>query len=109
MDEINRDYNVSRVTISADEIIDVVSGYYKVPKQQILGKRRNKSIVVPRQMCIFLIRNYTDLSLQEIADKINRKDHSTIIHAIKRIEELKKNNQDIAGDMSRINSLLNVD
>lgn len=109
MDEVNRDYNVSKVNITPDEIIDVVSGYYKVSKQALLGRKRTRSIVIPRQMCIYLIRNYTALSLQEIADKIGRKDHSTIIHAIKRIEELKKANPDIAGDMSRINGLLNVD
>ncbi len=109
MDEINPDLGISRVFISANEIIDVVSGYYHIPKIQLVGKKRTKSIVIPRQICIYLIRNYTDLSLQEIADKMNKKDHSTIIHAVNRIEELKIKNPDIIGDISRINGLLNVD
>lgn len=109
MSDVNYDHNVSHIAISPDEIINTVAKYFKITTKQIRSKKRTKSIVVPRQIAIYLIRTYTDLSLKDIAAKVNRKDHSTVIHALKKIESLKSDNQIIAGDISRINSLLNVD
>lgn len=101
--------NERRINITADEIIDVVSQYYKVPVEQIMGRKRSSSIVLPRHICIFLIRKYSDLSLKEIAEKMNRKDHSTIIHSVNKIERMIVSRSKIDEDIQRITGLLNVE
>lgn len=101
--------NERRINITADEIIDVVSQYYKVPVEQIMGRKRSSSIVLPRHICIFLIRKYSDLSLKEIAEKMNRKDHSTIIHSVNKIEKMIVSRSKIDEDIQRITGLLNVE
>jgi len=82
--EPSTQYDEIKVKITSDEIIDVVLEFYKISREDLLGSKRKKSIVIPRQICVYLLRKYTDLSLKEIAEIMRRKDHSTIIHAIKK-------------------------
>ncbi len=107
--EPSTQYDEIKIKITSDEIIDVVLEFYKVSREDLLGTKRKKSIVIPRQICVYLLRKYTDLSLKEIAETMRRKDHSTIIHAVRKIEELIKTKDYINEDITRISSLLNVD
>ena len=50
-------------------------------------KRKNKGYVLPRQVAIYLCRKFTNTSLLEIGDKFGGKDHSTVLHSIKKVEE----------------------
>ncbi|MGE3062165.1 MAG: chromosomal replication initiator protein DnaA [bacterium] len=92
------------------DILKTVSEYYKIPESQITGKKRTASLVIPRQISAFLMKKFTQLSLKEIAEKLGKKDHSTIIHAVKKIEELsKRNDSRVKEDIESIISLLNID
>jgi len=103
------DRNVSIHSISAEDIIKVVCDYFKVNETQIKGRKRDASIVLPRHIAIYLIKKYTNLSLKDIARQIGKKDHSTIIHSINKIERLIKIDQNLSTDVMNIISLLNVD
>lgn len=73
--------------ISIDAIQKVVAGYFNIKISDFKVKRKNKGLVVPRQIAIFLSRKLTEASLVEIGEKFGGKDHSTVLHSIKKVEK----------------------
>lgn len=74
--------------ISIDNIIETVTDYFKVKITEIKGKTRLREVVVPRQIAMFLAKEYTSLSLKAIGYHFGGRDHSTVIHAIQTINDL---------------------
>lgn len=75
-------------------IISIVADHFGVKPDDITSKRRNSEFVLPRQLVMYLCRNLTDISLENIATILNRKDHTTVMHGCKRIENEIANNVD---------------
>ena len=73
--------------ISTDMIQKVVSNYFNIKISDFKVKRKNKGYVIPRQIAIYFSRKLTNSSLIEIGEKFGGKDHSTVIHSIKKVEE----------------------
>ena len=73
--------------ISVEQIIKMVSKELKVKEKNILGKKRDMQIALARQICMFLSKKLTNLSLSNIGQQIGKRDHSTVIHAYKTIEK----------------------
>ena len=73
--------------ITIDSIQKKVSSYFNLKQKDLRSKRRLKQLVVPRQIGMYLSRKLTNSSLIEIGDKFGGKDHSTVIHSLKKIEE----------------------
>lgn len=67
-------------------IIDVVSEHFNVSKEDITSKKRNSEYVLPRQIIMYLCRSMTDVSLQNIGKLLSKKDHTTVLHGINKIE-----------------------
>lgn len=77
--------------ITPERILQVVAEHFKLNSSDLMSERRNKEIVRPRQIAMYLCRNMTDTPLTTIAKCLNKKDHSTIIHGIDKItKELEK-------------------
>jgi len=76
-----------RRAATLEDITRIVASYYRVKVAEILGKRRTKAITLPRQICMFLSRRLTSHSLQEIGGYYGGRDHSTVLHGIKKIEK----------------------
>lgn len=74
--------------LSIEEILKRVSIHFNVKISDIKSSRRHKAIVLPRQVAMYLARQLTSASYPEIGEKFGGKDHSTIIHAINKIEKL---------------------
>jgi len=74
--------------LSVEEILKRVSSHFNVKVSDIKSSRRHKAIVLPRQVAMYLARQLTSASYPEIGEKFGGKDHSTIIHAINKIEKL---------------------
>lgn len=74
--------------LSIEEILKRVSAHFNVKISDIKSSRRHKAIVLPRQVAMYLARTLTSASYPEIGEKFGGKDHSTIIHAINKIEKL---------------------
>lgn len=72
-----------RITIQ--QIADAVTKYYNVKMSDLQSKRRHKSIALPRQVCMFLARKHTSYSLQEIGGYFGGRDHTTVLHAERKI------------------------
>ncbi|MBQ7351337.1 MAG: chromosomal replication initiator protein DnaA [Clostridia bacterium] len=105
LQESLKDHDFSdRQNLTADRIIDCVCKYFNVKKEDLLGKKKNKEIVEPRQICMYTICNLLDMPLLDIG-KIFGKDHTTVIHARDKISELMEENQRIKVAVSDIKAL----
>lgn len=72
---------------SLQSIIESVTRFYDVKLTDLLSKRRHKSIAMPRQVCMYLARKHTRFSLEEIGGYFGGRDHTTVMHAVRTIEE----------------------
>ena len=72
--------------ITPGGILDKVSAYFGIPKEEIKKGRRNKGIILPRQISMYLIRTLTEMSLPEIGRFFGAKHHTTILYASKKIQ-----------------------
>ena len=88
--------DVSKV-ITPQLIIDTVCEQYGTKKEDIVSKKRNAEIVLPRQIIMYLCREYTDASLEEIGRLLGKKDHTTVMSGISKI----KSNMSIDDDLNR--------
>ena len=82
--------------LTMDKIIDAVCGYYSVPKSDLIGKKKNKEIVEPRQVCIYIITDMLSVPLAAIGAAFGGRDHTTVMHARDKISEAVKTNNNIA-------------
>ncbi|HVW23027.1 MAG TPA: chromosomal replication initiator protein DnaA [Candidatus Saccharimonadales bacterium] len=73
--------------LSAKQIIERTARHFQVPLEDVLGPKRDKDIVVPRQIAMYLLRSELHLSFPKIARELGRKDHTTAIHSVAKIEE----------------------
>jgi len=97
---------VRKTKVDVSEIIEVVSKYYAINPSDIKGKRRIKSISVPRQIAMFLSRELTNLSLPRIGKAFDGKDHTTVMYAHKKISESVLKDEFLANDIQALKKKL---
>lgn len=90
-----------------DVIIDEAARYFSITVDEIKGQRRNKNIATARHISIYLIRNLTNLSLNDIGTVFEDRNHATILSSIRKIEDLLKTEQEMAGMIRDITSNIN--
>ena len=83
---------ISAKMVSIENIQKTVSEYYNIKLSDLLSKRRSRSITRPRQLAMALTKELTNHSLPEIGEAFNGRDHTTVLHACKKIAELRKEN-----------------
>jgi chromosomal replication initiator protein len=76
-----------RANITPSQVIETVSKHYNITVSEIVSAARNKELVQPRQVAMFLIRQETDASLPEIGGLLGGRDHTTVMHGVERIKE----------------------
>ena len=87
--EALKDYLVQECDdISVDEIIDCACKYFNVQKSEVVGKRKNKDVVVPRQIAIYLINEFTNIPLSSIGSYFGGREHTTVMYARDKITSL---------------------
>jgi chromosomal replication initiator protein len=84
------------------QIIDTVTGYYDIKVTDLMSKRRHKSVALPRQVCMWLARQHTRYSLEEIGGYFGGRDHTTVIHAVRTVGSKRKNDPSLDGDVARL-------
>ncbi|WP_233128829.1 chromosomal replication initiator protein DnaA [Halovibrio salipaludis] len=92
--------------VSIDNIQRTVAEYYKMKVADLHSKRRTRSITRPRQMAMALAKELTSHSLPEIGDAFGGRDHTTVLHACKKIEELQESDANIREDYQNFLRLL---
>jgi chromosomal replication initiator protein len=92
--------------VSIQNIQRVVGEYYKVKMGDFISKRRSRSVARPRQVAMSLAKELTNYSLPEIGDAFGGRDHTTVLHACRKIKELCNTNPDMQQDLKNLQRLL---
>ncbi len=92
--------------VSIDNIQRTVAEYYKIKVADLLSKRRTRTVTRPRQVAMALAKELTNHSLPEIGDAFGGRDHTTVLHACKKIVELQENDPNIREDYQNFMRLL---
>ncbi|MBM7066466.1 chromosomal replication initiator protein DnaA [Actibacterium sp. 188UL27-1] len=85
--------------VTVEEIQRKVSEHYNMRLSDMIGPKRHRTIARPRQMAMYLAKQLTSRSLPEIGRRFGGRDHTTVMHAVKRIEELRSTDSQIAEDL----------
>ena len=93
--------------VSPELIIEVVSEHFNVPVAELKGKKRNAEIVLPRQIVMYLCRNMTDTPLKSIGALLGGKDHASISHGVKKIEQDMKTDEALNNTINIIRKKIN--
>ena len=88
--------------VSIDNIQRTVAEYYKIKIADLLSKRRSRSVARPRQVAMALSKELTNHSLPEIGDAFGGRDHTTVLHACRKIAELRESDADIREDYKNL-------
>ena len=93
--------------ITIEMIQKIVASHYGVEITDLLSKKRNKQIVIPRQVAMYLCRKLTDASYPQIGDQFGGKDHTTVIHAHDKMENVLKDDQELASIIEVLSQKIN--
>ena len=105
--EALKDYGETEKTdLDADKIINTVCDFFKVTREELVGKKKNKEIVEPRQMCVYLINDMLNIPLTAIGALLGGRDHTTIMYARDKIEGQIKTNAHVRTLMNDLKSRL---
>ena len=97
---------ISAKMVSIENIQKTVAEYYNIKLSDLLSKRRSRSITRPRQMAMALTKHLTNHSLPEIGEAFNGRDHTTVLHACKKIADLRKESPSHEEDYRNLNRAL---
>lgn len=92
--------------VSIDNIQKVVAEYYKIKVSDLHAKRRSRSVARPRQVAMYLAKDLTNHSLPEIGEAFGGRDHTTVLHAVRKIKELMETDSDIKEDVKNLLRIL---
>ena len=87
--------NLTENKVDIDNIQTIVCKYFKISKNEMLSPRRSRYLVRPRQTAIYLAKMLTSKSLPEIGRAFSNRDHTTVIHSVKTIEKLRKEDNEL--------------
>ena len=87
-------------------IIRAVADYYGITITDLLSDRRTVEVVRPRQIVMYLARLLTTQSLPRIGARLNHRDHTTVLHGVRRIKAMKASDPVLAGDVARLQNFL---
>jgi len=93
-------------TLSIDAISRTVANFYHISLEEMKGKRRDKHIVFPRQVAMFLIREETASSLPAIGQAFGGRDHTTVLHSYEKISTDSKEDQRLQSDLRKLREML---
>lgn len=105
--EALKDYaSKTEEVVTTDTIIDTVCAYFKIEKADLIGKKRTREVVEPRQMCIYLMTEMLSLPLAAIGNLLGGRDYTTIIHARDKMAGLEKTNVKIKVALNDIKEMV---
>jgi len=96
----------SKKTIKPEEVLETVASYYNLKLSQLKSSKRDKSLAIPRQILYFILRSELGSPLTEIGNLLGGRDHSTVLHGVRKINELISTDKNIRGDVLGIKQKL---
>jgi chromosomal replication initiator protein len=104
--DANSNNNMDPGRVKIDDILKVVGRHYNVAKADLLSPRRSRTVVVPRQVGMYLAKKLTSRSLPEIGRRFGGRDHSTVLHAVRKIDEQVRVDEKLAKDVALLIRLM---
>ncbi|WP_127755116.1 MULTISPECIES: chromosomal replication initiator protein DnaA [unclassified Devosia] len=102
--DLIRTHDAKRVRI--EDILKMVSRHYKVPRNELLSARRSRDVVRPRQIAMFLAKALTSRSLPEIGRRFGGRDHTTVLHSVRKVEQMIKDDVELAQEIELLKRML---
>ncbi|MFK4812243.1 chromosomal replication initiator protein DnaA [Devosia sp. ZW T5_3] len=102
--DLIRARDAKRVRI--EDILKIVSRHYKVPRNELLSARRSRDVVRPRQIAMFLAKALTSRSLPEIGRRFGGRDHTTVLHSVRKVESMIKDDIELAQEIELLKRML---
>ncbi|MHB8892394.1 MAG: chromosomal replication initiator protein DnaA [Candidatus Limnocylindrales bacterium] len=99
-------YNPKKRQVTPERIAQAVSDYYGVGMDALRGQKRERSIVVPRQIAMFLMREETDVSLLRIGAELGGRDHSTVLHGCAKVTREMQVNDEMRREVAAVRELI---
>jgi chromosomal replication initiator protein len=98
--------NPDQCRVKIDDILKIVGRHYNVARSDLLSPRRSRAVVVPRQIGMYLAKKLTPRSLPEIGRRFGGRDHSTVLHAVRKIEDQMRTDDRLARDVALLIRLI---
>jgi chromosomal replication initiator protein len=105
---LSKNHQPIRKTVALDKIIEAITVYYGISKEEILGKSRRAEYVLPRQMAMYAIRNLTETPLIKLGQQLGGRDHTTVMHGLKKVEATFRTSPKLKQDFINIKQGLGV-
>jgi chromosomal replication initiator protein len=100
--QAHQEVRAPRAAVTLDSLMDLVSEYYKVSKEDLKGDSRLREIMIPRQVVMYLAKKKLSISLVKIGEQIGNRNHTTVMHAIEKLSEQIKNDAKLLRDINAI-------
>ncbi|MFC3705265.1 chromosomal replication initiator protein DnaA [Devosia honganensis] len=92
--------------IRIEDILKIVSRHFKVPRNELLSARRSRDVVRPRQIAMYLAKALTSRSLPEIGRRFGGRDHTTVLHSVRKVEQLIKDDLELGQEIELLKRML---
>ncbi|WDR02112.1 chromosomal replication initiator protein DnaA [Devosia algicola] len=102
--DLIRSQEARRVRI--EDILRIVSRHYKVPRNELLSARRSRDVVRPRQIAMFLAKALTSRSLPEIGRRFGGRDHTTVLHSVRKVEQMMKDDGELCQEIELLKRMI---
>ncbi|ODT68447.1 MAG: chromosomal replication initiation protein DnaA [Pelagibacterium sp. SCN 63-23] len=102
--DLIRSRDAKRVRI--EDILKAVSRHYKVPRNELLSARRSRDVVRPRQIAMYLAKALTARSLPEIGRRFGGRDHTTVLHSVRKVEQMIKDDLELGQEIELLKRML---
>lgn len=104
--QIMKNHVKEKSSRTPEDIIETVSKYYNTNPTLMSGKTRRHDVVYPRQICIYILRDFLNVSYQSIGEKLGGRDHTTIMHSYEKVKLEKEQNPQINKELDEIKQIL---
>ena len=91
--------------VSVKEVVKIIASFYNLEENTIYEKTRRKEVVKPRQVIMYILRKDFNVSYPSIGEKLGGRDHTTVIHSCKKIEDELKDNNLLEQELEQIRSM----
>jgi len=92
--------------VRIEDILRIVSRHYKVPRNDLLSSRRSRDVVRPRQIAMYLAKALTSRSLPEIGRRFGGRDHTTVLHSVRKVEQMMRDDGDLCQEIELLKRML---
>ncbi|HHB83683.1 MAG TPA: chromosomal replication initiator protein DnaA, partial [Devosia sp.] len=92
--------------VRIDDILKIVSRHFKIPRTDILSSRRSRDVVRPRQIAMYLAKSLTSRSLPEIGRQFGGRDHTTVLHSVRKVEQLMRDDGELCQEIELLKRML---